>query len=82
MITLVNTSRKCTMALLVAMVVLAIITSACNDWDRIDRGEWKAQYGPPTRQPLPTPQATPPGVRPGDDKLWLEIWGDALAEVE
>jgi predicted small secreted protein len=74
--------RKRTMVLLLAMVLLAAVASACNDWDGMDRDGWEAQYGPPTREPLPTPQATPPGVREGDEKLWLEIWGEALAEAE
>jgi len=75
-----NTRRKVAIALLLAIMVL--LTAACSDWDGIDRSEWKALYGPPTRQPLPTPQATPLGVQPDDDQLWLEIWGDALAEAE
>ena len=75
-----NTRRKVTISLLLVMMVL--LSAACNDWDGLHRGEWKAQYGPPTRQPLPTPQGTPPGVREGDDKLWMVIWGEALTEAK
>jgi len=75
MITLMDISRKAALALLLALVVF--FTVACNDWDGANRSGWEAEYTPPTR-PAPTPRATPPNVRPGDEDAWRAIWGSAL----
>lgn len=67
--------RKHRAVLILVVIVLAIVALACNDWDGMDRSGWEAEYGPPTR-PVPTPQATPPNVKAGDENAWRAIWED------
>jgi len=66
-------TQKRTLVLILAIVLLAMLTVACSDWDGLDRSGWGDSHTPPTR-PAPTPQATPPNVRPGDEDTWRVIW--------
>jgi len=70
-------TRQKKLVLILAIVLLAMLTLACRDWDGLDRSGWGENSSPPTR-PAPTPRATPPNVRPGDEDVWRAIWGSAL----
>jgi len=69
-----NTRRKRGIILALALVVLAMLTLACRDWDGLDRSGWGGGRSTPPTRPAPTPQATPPNVRPGDEDTWRVIW--------
>ena len=70
-------TRQKKLVLILAIALLTMLTVACNDWDGLDRSGWGDSHTPPTR-PAPTPRATPPNVRPGDEDAWRAIWADVL----